>query len=174
MTACLQGDPRAQQQLLDRYSGLCRHVASKILGQRAAAYVDDVVQESLAAVFDNLAEWRGQNLPAWIGTIVARRAADHRRRRTRRTEDASGQVDSPTEGSGSPARTEAAPSELVDLLDTLRSSLSDRQRFVLDGILQGKPRQHVADELGISQRTLYYELGEIEQAIEKIRKTSAK
>jgi FixJ family two-component response regulator len=73
-----------------------------------------------------------------------------------------------------PAKNEGAPSELVDLLDTLRSSLSDRQRSVLDGILKGQSRQNVADELEISQRTLYHELGAIERAIEKIRKTSAK
>jgi len=169
---CLHGDPQAQRELVDRFAGLCRHIGLKVLSNEAESHVDDVVQETLAAVFKNLGQWRGENLAAWIGTIAAHRAADSRRRRQREPERAAGPAGEIL--AELPGKRWSRPSEMVELLDSLSERLSDRQKRVLDGILSGCSRSEVAADLGISQRTLYYELGVIEQAIEETRKESAK
>jgi RNA polymerase sigma factor (sigma-70 family) len=170
---CLEGNSRAQEQLANRFRGLCRHVAVRTLGETGSSHLDDVVQESLAAVFQNLEQWQGKNLPAWIGTIAARRAIDYRRRQDRRADQAAAKADF-SQLKSEPPEPRPPQSDMVDLLDSLRKALSHRQQRILDGMLNGRERDALAAELGISQRTLYYELGEIEAAIQETRDSSAK
>jgi RNA polymerase sigma factor (sigma-70 family) len=158
---CLQGHEHAQQELIDRFSGLCVGVVSRILGGQYPSQVEDTVQETFIAVFAKLGQWRGQNLPAWIGTIAARRAADVRRRLQRRPIEMTGLGVSPLQGLGASAETAQETAGLADALQAVRQRLTGRQRHLLEGILAGRSRGEMAEELGISPRTLYYDLGAI-------------
>lgn len=169
---CLEGDEASQRELVARYAGLCRGVASRILGRDGRAYVEDAVQEALYAVFAKLAQWRGTNLSAWIGTVAARRAIDMRRRLHRRHAEQGG-LDVEQVPAAAPRDGERREAELREAIDAVRGDLTDRQQRLLDGLLASRPRGQMADELGISVRTVHYELSEIRRRLEDVLESLA-
>jgi len=162
--ACLDGDEEGQRELVRRYAGLCCTIASRILGRDGQAYVEDAVQEALYAVFAKLAQWRGENLSAWIGTIAARRAIDMRRKLQRRRAETAG-LDA-DQFAGPVQHDERAESaDLREAIDAARSRLTDRQQLLLDALLAGRSRSQMAEALGISVRTVHYELNELRRLL---------
>ena len=163
---CLAGDEDCQRELIDRYAGLCCGVASRVLGRDGRSYVEDAVQETFYAVFAKLAQWRGGSLSAWIGTIAARRAIDMRRALQRRRVETTGlEPDrlAGTERQDGPA----APSELAQVIDAVRGELTARRQRLLDDLLAGRSRDQMAERLGVSVRTVQYELTEIRRCLKE-------
>jgi len=161
---CLGGHEEAQRELMRRYAGLCFRIASRILGGPDRSYVEDAVQEAFFAVFARLDQWQGQNLPAWIGTIAARRALDIRRRLRRASAEKTGlEV---TELAAEPRGTSHTTlAELRDAVERAREKMSARQQSILDGLLEGKPKDEIARELAMSPRMVYYELDAIRRLL---------
>lgn len=147
-----------------RYAGLCWRVASRILGGQESSYIEDAVQETFYAVFAKLAQWQGGNLAAWVGTIAARRALDLRRRLRRTRAEKTG-----LDVTDFPAPTQdASTTDLATLrqaIERARGGMTTRQQQVLDGLLGGRTRDELAAQLGVSPRTVYYELGEIRRRL---------
>jgi len=161
---CLAGDEAAQRELVSRYAGLCLRIASRILSGSDRSCVEDAVQEAFYAIFAKLGQWQGQNLPAWIGAVAARRAMDVRRRLRRTRAEKTGLDD--TVFASLPAA--SRPADLADLREAMykaRGALTARQRRVLDALLKGMTRDQIARELGVSPRTVYYDLGEIRRHV---------
>ena len=157
---CLAGDEEAERELIDSYAGLCYSIASRVLDAPDRSYVEDAVQEALYAVFAKLSQWRGRNLAAWIGTIAARRAIDLRRR-LRRARIATSHLEASELAARPASHGTSGQSELRDAIAAARERLTDRQRRVLDALVNGGSRAEIAEELGVSARTVYYELAEI-------------
>lgn len=161
---CLGGHEDAQRELMRRYAGLCFRIASRILGGPGRSYVEDAVQEAFYAIFARLDQWQGQNLPAWIGTIAARRALDMRRRLRRSSAERTGlqDADLPAQPRG------ASQTDLADLRDAVekaREKMTARQQRILDALLEGKPKEQIARELAVSPRMVYYELDAIRRLL---------
>jgi RNA polymerase sigma factor (sigma-70 family) len=157
---CLDGHEDAQRELVRRYAGLCAHIASRILGDADRSYVEDAVQEAFYAIFARLGQWQGQNLAAWIGTIAARRAIDLRRR-LRRSRAETTALDGAEPAATSRRHGEIDMADLRDALERARARMTLRQQHILDALLEGKPREQIARELGLSPRMVYYELAAI-------------
>lgn len=169
---CLAGDEACQQELIDRYAGLCYSIASRILGPQGRSYVEDAVQESFYAVFARLAQWRGANLSAWIGTIAARRAIDVRRAVRRRGVEKTGLEAGLLADSPDPDA-QRRQLDFRQALAAARGGLTRRQQELLDELLAGRSRAQMAQKLGISVRTVHYELSEVRRRLRDSLETLA-
>jgi RNA polymerase sigma factor (sigma-70 family) len=155
---CLEGEEGAQRELVRRYAGLCYRIASRILGGSERSYAEDAVQEAFYAIFAKLDQWQGHNLAAWIGTIAARRAADLRRRLRRTRAERTGLDAAEVAAAPHRPQQQADLADLRDAVEHARKKMTDRQQRILDALLKGQSRGQIAQELGVSARTVYYEL----------------
>jgi RNA polymerase sigma factor (sigma-70 family) len=160
---CLDGQEEAQRELVRRYTGLCFTIASRILSGPDRSSVEDAVQEAFHAIFARLGQWQGQNLAAWIGTIAARQAIDLRRRLQRTHAERTGLDAADT--AAPPSASQAGLAELREAVEKARSKMTLRQQRILDALLEGKPRDQVAREVGLSPRMVYYELDAIRRLL---------
>ena len=55
--------------------------------------------------------------------------------------------------------------DLREAVDAARSRLTDRQQRLLDELLAGRSRTETAEGLGVSVRTIHYELNEIRRLL---------
>src|SRR3977135_474489 len=82
------GDGQALDALLEQHLPMVYRFVSRKRGS-AAAYLDDVVQETLIAAARSIGSVRGEHdgaVPAWFLTIARHKVADHFRRAPARTE----------------------------------------------------------------------------------------
>lgn len=118
------GDPKAFEVLVRRYSGLMRVYARSILGSNDE--VEDVVQESFVTAWKQLESLKDPGaIKSWLMRIVSRRSIDRLRRR--REHDDIDEHDQPTREDTSPPRI-AETRALTSALGTALATLPPAQR----------------------------------------------
>jgi RNA polymerase sigma-70 factor (ECF subfamily) len=151
-----QGDQDALEGLFARWRPLLRLVARRLLGPDLSARLDpsDVVQESLAQAFRDLASFRGTTTGewvAWLRRIVAGQAARARRhhqadRRNPQHEVAGAEpADAADPGAGLVEAEEAA--RLAAALEELPATMRE---VVVRRVFDSQPFEELARELGCS------------------------
>lgn len=74
------GDKRALEGLIERYEGMVKRLAFRLLGWSDG--VEDVVQDVFLAAFVSIGKFRGESsLSTWLAAITVNRCRSHRRRR---------------------------------------------------------------------------------------------
>lgn len=77
---CKMGDPRAQQQVYQKYLRAMSRVALRITGDEMEA--EDVIQEAFVRAFRNLTNFKGEaTFGAWLKRIVVNTSINHVKRR---------------------------------------------------------------------------------------------
>lgn len=153
---CSCGDETALEEVITSFQGLVRATVVARLGDDD---VDDVIQDVLLAISQQLQRGKGPHdgraLADWIRTIAARKCFDairlRRKERPRRQvlDENILYVDC-TEREKDLADRERA----VRVAEKVLRNFSGQELKILVGVYQGRPRQEVADELGISLATL--------------------
>jgi len=164
-------DPRAQEELFEKYRSMVFRVGWRILGDREDAL--EVVQETFVKVFANLDRFEGRSsLKTWIARIAANAALDLGRARSARPDIGAG---APREEL-TPARAESPLGavqrrELEEALrlclGTLRPSLAAVIGLFTDG---GLTYAEIAEALNVAQGTvmsrLFYARRKLRECLE--------
>lgn len=145
------GDTRAFEVLVRRYSGLMRVYARSILGSNDE--VDDVVQESFVTAWQQLESLNDPGaVKSWLLRIVSRRSID--RLRGRRRHDNVEEHDQPAGEDTSPAHV-AETHSLASAMGTVLSALPPAQRrcWLLKEVAEYSYRE-IALDLDIPETTV--------------------
>lgn len=152
LEGCLKGDPKAQEELYDRYAprmyGICRSYSEN--DQEA----QDLLQEAFIKVFKNIEKCTTQgSLEAWVRRVVVNNNIDHYRHKNKKYGIKETSTDEDL-NSDELVENEALRSfHQNDLLRILRI-LPKGYRMVLNlYIVEGYAHKEIAEMLGISVST---------------------
>jgi RNA polymerase sigma-70 factor, ECF subfamily len=161
------GDRAALGELLENYRGYLRHLAEKLLDDRAAARIDasDVVQQTCLSVHKQIAEFDGQDAAqfgAWVRQIHERNVRDavrdglHAQKRAitreQRLPDADVQAARQTTASQHAVRSE----ETARLARAISKLPPDEQEVLRRRYLEGQPLMEVAEAMGLTKDALVW------------------
>ena len=159
---CRQGDTRAQQEFVTRYTSLVYSVSRRAGTTRAEA--EDVTQDTFLEAFRSLGSFRGEaRLSSWLYVLALRQAASHARSRQRQPL-ACGQPGDPTFPNSrleAAARDEREPEDRAirnDRAARVRQAIAclpEVQRSVVIAHYLGELRvQTIAEELDLPEGTV--------------------
>lgn len=152
INGCKAGDRLAQRYLYEKYfSPLMAKALRYMRNDREQAL--DVLNRSFLKIYKSLAEFRGENFPAWASRIVIYTAIDSIRSQTNYQENTS----------FAPLNTNEEPLQTADVMDVLNMndllklvnqlSTATRTVFVMQAI-DGYKQTEIANLLGISENTV--------------------
>ncbi|HEX6984312.1 MAG TPA: sigma-70 family RNA polymerase sigma factor [Planctomycetaceae bacterium] len=166
----VDGDDEAARELLARYAARLVALARRRIGPRLAAKADpeDVLQSVLRTFFRRLnageVELRGWgSLWGFLSLMTLRKCQHHEARYAAACRDVRAEVSlSLNDASGEPFAflipdREPTPDEVAAFADevaALLAVLDERDRRVVELLLDGEPTEAVADRVGCSERTV--------------------
>lgn len=153
LEACIKGDPKAQEELYDRYAprmyAICRSYSENDLEAQ------DLLQEAFIKVFKNIEKCSSEgSLEAWVRRVVVNNNIDHYRHKNKKYGIKETATDEDLNNDEEIVENEALRSfHQNDLLRILRI-LPKGYRMVLNlYIVEGYPHKEIAEMLGISVST---------------------
>lgn len=152
--AARAGDAAAVRRFLEAVAPAMLAAARAVLG-RNHDDVEDVLQDSLVAVVQALASFRGESsLLHFARSIALRRALDHRRRRGRRPEEVELDADAIEDASGSPSASVLAARRRHALRVVLAELRPEQAEAFAQRILFGYSVDEIARQMGVSHDTV--------------------
>ena len=146
---CISGNPRAQKQLYDKFSGKMMGVCLRYCSNTDEA--EDALQEGFVKVFTKISEFkRDGSFEGWIRRIMVNTALDLLRKNKKHTFNASIDDVNVHLSDGETALNQLAAEDLLMLL----SKLPTGYRVVFNMFaIEGFSHKEIAEHLGVTEST---------------------
>ncbi len=169
--ACLDGNPKAQRQLYQHFSGKMMGICMRYASDRPEA--EDMLQDGFCRVFTDLSKFRAEGpLGAWIRRVVINTALQHlRRKKTRMFPTIELQEIKETHLSAEDIISQFSAQDLLQIIQQLPPGY--RMVFNLHAI-EGYSHEEIADQLGISIGTSKSQLSKARATIKKMLTSETK
>lgn len=165
------GDQQAFTGIVEQFKGYLLAVILPIV--RDPDQAQDVLQETFWQVYRSLPGYRGGNFKIWLARIATHKAIDWRRRQQRHGEIAPvSPAEYNTVATGSAENEALSSMAHCRLADILRSLPPPYRATVTGYLLEGKSYRQLADEAGITVRTVESRLYRARQILKEKLKES--
>ncbi|HAW20945.1 MAG TPA: hypothetical protein DCX14_12250 [Flavobacteriales bacterium] len=146
---CLQGDPRAQKALFEKFSGKMMSVCMRYAPDREQA--EDVLQDAFVKVFSHLDSFKREgSFEGWIRRTMVNTSLDQLRKKRGLTIDADISEAEYLAGSDEKSIGKLRVDELMQLIQEMPTGY--RTVFNMYAI-EGFSHREIADELGVTEST---------------------
>lgn len=171
---CISGNPRAQKQLYDKFSGKMMGVCLRYCANSDEA--EDVLQEGFVKVFTKIAEFKSDgSFEGWIRRIMVNTALDMIRKNKKHAFNASIDEVNNHLTDGETALNQLAAEDLLNLL----SKLPTGYRVVFNMFaIEGFSHKEIAEHLGVTESTSKSQYSRarafLKESIERLEKRASK
>ena len=146
---CIDGNPKAQKQLFDRFSGkmlgLCVRYADSV------EEAEDIVQEGFIKVFGRIQSYKGEgSLEGWIRRVMVNTALDQLRKNKAFRNTVDLEINAPELATDDHIIESLSAKDLLKLMNTMPKGF--RTVFNLYAI-EGFAHKEIGEQLGISEST---------------------